>query len=97
MNDLDRVLLLVVDVDPLCSIRRRALRRNVLELDRADDVPAFGIDCDERSHWAAVVRQNDLIVKLVVQMPSRPPFGTLIFLMTVTEPDATHIEGMAGG
>jgi len=65
VNDLDRILLLVVDVDRPRSIRRRALRRNVLELDRADDVPAVGIDRDERPDWSAVIRQDELIFKLV--------------------------------
>jgi len=66
VNHLDRVLALVVDVDPSFSIRRCAFRRNVLELGRADDVPVLGVDRDQRADRAAVIRQDDPVVVLVV-------------------------------
>src|SRR5262249_53555541 len=60
------------------AVGGRAFRRCVLELDRGDDVAGFWIDCGERADRTAVIRQDDLVVRLVVHDAVEP--GTYLDL-----------------
>ena len=48
------------------AVGRGAFGRRVFELDRGDDVAGLGIDRGERTDRAAVIREDDLVVGLVV-------------------------------
>ena len=66
VDHLDRVLAFVVDEDVSFAIGRSAFGRGVFELDGGDDVTALWIDRGESADRAAVIRQNDLVVGLIV-------------------------------
>ena len=66
VDHLHRVLALVVDEDAPLAVGRGALGRRVLELDGRHDVSARGIDGRQRANRPAVIREDDLVVGLVV-------------------------------
>ena len=66
VDHLDRVLAFVVDEDVSLAVGRGAFGRRVFELDGGDDVAGLGIDRREGADRAAVIRQDDLVVGLVV-------------------------------
>jgi hypothetical protein len=79
VNHLNRILAFVVDENVSLAIGGGAFRRCVFEFDGGDDVAGLGIDGGESADGAAVVREDDLVIRLVVHdaVESRPHFDLL--------------------
>jgi hypothetical protein len=63
-------------------IGRRAFWSIVFEFYCRDDVSGLGIERGQRADRAAVIGENDFVVRSSYMMPSSPPWLTLILLIS---------------